>query len=242
MYDDGLDPDAPFDDDVWELYHVADDLSEIARPRRRRSPNGSRRWSSCGGRRRARNDVLPLDNRILVRDPQPAPEPTARPDRYRYCPDGAPVPEIGRGQRAQPVARDHRSRSTCPSGVTPERRAARDRLRARRLVAARARRAAALRAQPVRQAARRDTSDAVIGAGRHTLGFAYERTTTTAARTTLLVDGEVVGGARSRSSRRPRSTTPAPGSPAATSSGRRWARATRRRSGSPGRSPRRSWR
>ncbi|MDQ1448283.1 MAG: hypothetical protein QOC79_1254, partial [Actinomycetota bacterium] len=28
MYDDGLDANAPFDDDVWELYHVADDLSE----------------------------------------------------------------------------------------------------------------------------------------------------------------------------------------------------------------------
>ena len=34
MYDDGLDPDAPFDDDVWELYHVADDLVGDQRPRR----------------------------------------------------------------------------------------------------------------------------------------------------------------------------------------------------------------
>ena len=29
LYDDGLDPNAPFDDDVWELYHVADDVAEI---------------------------------------------------------------------------------------------------------------------------------------------------------------------------------------------------------------------
>ena len=28
MYDDGLDPDAPFADDVWELYHVEDDIAE----------------------------------------------------------------------------------------------------------------------------------------------------------------------------------------------------------------------
>jgi len=28
MYDDGLSEDAPFDDDVWELYHVANDVSE----------------------------------------------------------------------------------------------------------------------------------------------------------------------------------------------------------------------
>ncbi len=30
-------PDAPFDDDVWELYHVADDPSETQRPRRCRA-------------------------------------------------------------------------------------------------------------------------------------------------------------------------------------------------------------
>ena len=43
MYDDGLDPDAPFDDDVWELYHVADDLVRDATTSPTRSPSGSRR-------------------------------------------------------------------------------------------------------------------------------------------------------------------------------------------------------
>src|SRR5207253_7250945 len=28
MYDDGIDPDAPFEDDAWELYRVATDLTE----------------------------------------------------------------------------------------------------------------------------------------------------------------------------------------------------------------------
>ena len=32
LYDDGLQASAPFDDDVWELYHVAEDVSEVARP------------------------------------------------------------------------------------------------------------------------------------------------------------------------------------------------------------------
>ena len=67
MYDDGLDPDAPFDDDVWELYHVGRGPVGDATTSPRRSPSGSRRWSTSGGRRRARNDVLPLDNRPRTR-------------------------------------------------------------------------------------------------------------------------------------------------------------------------------
>ncbi len=47
MYDDGLDPDAPFEDDVWELYHVAEDLTEYRRPR-------------GGAPRQARRDGRPL--------------------------------------------------------------------------------------------------------------------------------------------------------------------------------------
>ena len=41
------------------------------------NPNGSRRWSTSGGSEAERYKVLPLDNRILVHDPQPATEPTA---------------------------------------------------------------------------------------------------------------------------------------------------------------------
>ena len=43
MYDDGLDPDAPFDDDVWELYNVADDLVGDRTTSRRRNRSGSPR-------------------------------------------------------------------------------------------------------------------------------------------------------------------------------------------------------
>jgi len=34
IYGDGLNPNAPFDEDVWELYHVAEDLSRRAISRR----------------------------------------------------------------------------------------------------------------------------------------------------------------------------------------------------------------
>ena len=51
LYDDGLDPNAPFDDDVWELYHVAEDLSETDDLADRASPSGWPRWSICGGTR-----------------------------------------------------------------------------------------------------------------------------------------------------------------------------------------------
>ncbi len=118
MYDDGLDPDAPFEDDVWELYHVAEDVSETrdlaaAEPERLRSMI-ELWWDEA-----RRNDVLPLDNRLLAAIVHP--RPTARADRTRYVyyPHVAPVPEA--------VAVNVRNRShtitaeiTVPDGVVPE--------------------------------------------------------------------------------------------------------------------------
>ncbi len=83
MYDDGLDPDAPFDDDVWELYHVAEDLSETndlaAQEPERLAEMIDLWWEEA-----RRNDVLPLDNRPLERDPEPAAAP-ARGARHATC-------------------------------------------------------------------------------------------------------------------------------------------------------------
>jgi hypothetical protein len=58
IYDDGLNPNAPFDDDVWELYHVAEDLSETddlagAEPERLAA------MVACGGRRRRATTCCP---------------------------------------------------------------------------------------------------------------------------------------------------------------------------------------
>ncbi len=66
LYGDGIDWRTPFDDDVWELYHVAEDVSETE-DLAEQEP-GARladRWSSAGGQEAGAHQVLPLDNRVL---------------------------------------------------------------------------------------------------------------------------------------------------------------------------------
>jgi arylsulfatase A-like enzyme len=92
MYGDGLDADAPFDDDVWELYHVAEDLSETndlaAKEPERLAEMIDRWWEEA-----RRNDVLPLDNRPLHAILNPRPRRRGTRHRYVYRAHGAPVPE-----------------------------------------------------------------------------------------------------------------------------------------------------
>jgi len=92
LYDDGLDPNAPFDDDVWELYHVAEDRSEtrdLANEQPERLAAMVERWWSEA----ERNQVLPLDNRVLWALAHPKPDWRRPRDKVRYFPGGAPVPE-----------------------------------------------------------------------------------------------------------------------------------------------------
>ncbi len=102
MYDDGRDWMAPFDDDPWELYHVATDLSEThdlaAEEPDRLAELVARWWEEARA-----HQVLPLDNRVLYTILNPRPR--RRQDRlvYRYVPHGAPVPEA--------VAADVRNRT-----------------------------------------------------------------------------------------------------------------------------------
>lgn len=92
IYGDGLDPNAAFDDDVWELYHVAEDLSEV-RDLAAEHPElvaelVERWWEEA-----ERNQVLPLDNRVLWTLTHPKPD-RRRPRRlFRYFPGGAQVPQ-----------------------------------------------------------------------------------------------------------------------------------------------------
>ena len=85
--------DAPWDDDVWELYDKRNDFSEChdgaaAEPERLRA------MIDLWWREARANDVLPLDNRPLaaILDPRPG----RRRDRPRYVlsPFGAPLPEV----------------------------------------------------------------------------------------------------------------------------------------------------
>ncbi len=118
IYNDGLNPNAPFDDDVWELYRVAEDLSET-RDLASEHPDVladliERWWVEA-----ERNQVLPLDNRVLWALVHPKPDPRIARDRFEYFAGGAQVPE--------PVAANVRNRSHAllvdvhvDAGQTPE--------------------------------------------------------------------------------------------------------------------------
>jgi len=85
----GRDPFASFDDDVWELYHVADDASEAhdlaqAEPEKLREMIG-RWWVEAG-----RYDVLPLNNIPMPLSMRMGME--AARERYMYWSGAAPVP------------------------------------------------------------------------------------------------------------------------------------------------------
>ncbi len=89
---DGQDPNAPFDDDIWELYHVAADLSE-SRDLAAQHPQLLRRLIGLWWAEAERNQVLPLDNRVLWALVHPKPD--RRPPRevFRYFQGAAQVPE-----------------------------------------------------------------------------------------------------------------------------------------------------
>jgi arylsulfatase len=94
--------DLPFDDDMWELYHVAADPSETcdlaAAEPARLAALIDLWWEEA-----RRYQVLPLDNRVLYAILNPRPRRIRARERYRYVPHGAPVPES--------VAVDTRDRS-----------------------------------------------------------------------------------------------------------------------------------
>ncbi|MCI2974689.1 MAG: arylsulfatase [Ferrimicrobium sp.] len=117
LYDD-KNPNDDFDDDVWELYHVANDLSEVedlAQQHPELLANLVEQWWLEA----ERNQVLPLDNRILWALVHPKPDQRVNPDRMRYFPGVSQVPEV--------VAIDLKYRSyrievecTVPAGVMPK--------------------------------------------------------------------------------------------------------------------------
>jgi arylsulfatase A-like enzyme len=91
LYDD-QNPNAPFDDDVWELYHVAEDLSE-SRDLAGDRPELLRRLIDLWWKEAERNVVLPLDNRVLWALVHPKPDHRAPRHVFRYFPGAAQVPE-----------------------------------------------------------------------------------------------------------------------------------------------------
>jgi arylsulfatase A-like enzyme len=91
LYDD-QNPNAPFDADVWELYHVADDLSE-SRDLAGEQPQLLAELVELWWAEARRNQVLPLDNRVLWALVHPKPDRRPPRSEYEYFQDGAQVPE-----------------------------------------------------------------------------------------------------------------------------------------------------
>jgi arylsulfatase len=191
MYNDGLDPDAPYDDDVWELYHVAVDRAET-NDLASEDPGRLQKLIDLWWSEAERNNVLPLDNRPLAAIMNPRPSSRASRDRYVYYPHGAPIPEA--------VAVNVRNRShtitssvRIPDGVEPS-----------GVLLAMGNvlggfslhlRDGCLRYVHNLYGKQRDViaSDVRIGPGEHTLAFAFTKTADFTGDGILLVDGAVVG-------------------------------------------------
>ena len=190
IYGDGLSVSAPWEDDRWELYHVAEDVSE-ARDRAAEFPDKVAELVALWWAEARRNDVLPLDNRVLEamahkhdrRRPQ---------ETYRYFQGGAQVPEW--------VAVDVRNRShriavtvDVPDGTVPE-----GTLLALgcalggwslHLLEGRLRYLHNLHGQKLYEV----TGAAPLGPGRHVVEFRYEKDEGLGGQAALVVDGGTVG-------------------------------------------------
>ncbi|HTY29406.1 MAG TPA: arylsulfatase [Mycobacterium sp.] len=82
-----------FDQDRWELYHVAEDRSESTNLAEQ-NPDKLKELIDAWFEEAKNNFVLPLDDRVateVLNTPRPQSEPPR--DRYIYYPDTAPVPE-----------------------------------------------------------------------------------------------------------------------------------------------------
>jgi arylsulfatase A-like enzyme len=117
LYGDGLDPDAAFDDDVWELYHVAADLSECD-DLAAANPEKLDELVALWWREARAHQVLPLDNRPVAALLAPRRQPDNR-RRYVFWPHGAVVPEgvtVNVRNRAHTITADVET----PEGLGPE--------------------------------------------------------------------------------------------------------------------------
>ena len=194
MYGDGLDPNSHFSDDVWELYHVAEDLSEthdVASEHPEKLAELVRLWWEEA----RRNQVLPLDNRVLWALVHPKPDHRRPRARFRYFAGGAQVPET--------VAVNVRNRShalsvevdvedgTVPSGVLLALGSALGGW-SLHLLEGRLRYVHNLYGKERHVV----EADVVVGPGGHTLGFTFAKDDGPGGVGALVADGQVVGEAQ----------------------------------------------
>jgi arylsulfatase A-like enzyme len=190
MYDDGLRSNAPWDEDIWELYHVTEDVSE-SNDLAQEYPEKVAELVALWWEEARRNDVLPLDNRVLEVIGHKHDQRREQAS-YRYFQGGAPVPEW--------VAVDVRNRShkieltvDIPEGVRPS-----GVLLALgcalggwslHVADGRLRYVHNLYGQRLYQV----EADTLLGSGRHEVVFRFEKDALLGGEATLTVDGAVVG-------------------------------------------------
>ncbi|MBK5286968.1 MAG: arylsulfatase [Acidimicrobiia bacterium] len=117
MYDDGIDPDAPFDEDVWELFDVRTDPSETTNLAEH-DPERLAAMIDLWWEEARKYQVLPLDNRPVAALLAPR-RPFHERDHAVFWPTNQPVPE----ENAINVrGRSHELRATVdiPVGVAPQ--------------------------------------------------------------------------------------------------------------------------
>ena len=196
LYGDGLDPNSRFEDDVWELYHVAEDLSETEDVALE-YPEKVSEMVDLWWREARRNQVLPLDNRVLWALVHPKPDHRRPRTRFRYFAGGAQVPET--------VAVNVRNRS---HALTVEVTIGDDVVPAGVLLAL----GSALggwslhllggRLRYVHNLYGKERhvidADELVGPGTHTLGFTFDKLDGPGGTGTLVIDGRVVGEASIR--------------------------------------------
>ena len=229
LYDDGLNWNAPFSEDRWELYHVAEDpteLHDLADAEPDRLADMIERWWAEA----RRNQVLPLDNRILHTLVNPKPDRRAPRLTTTYYPGTSPVPET--------VAANMKNRGhaievdlTVPEGPPAEGVLLAQGSALGRLLPPPARGTAALPAQPLRQGALSAPGPSVRSRpGRTGSCSASSARGTPAGRPHWRWTASGWPRPSSPCSPWPPSAPPAPASPAGTSSARPWARTTGPRS------------
>jgi len=86
------DPNLPFDDDVWELFHVDSDFSEC-NDLADAEPEKLKELVDLWWEEAEKYQVLPLDNRPYIAIIEPPPTDIAPRPRYVYRPGGSRVPE-----------------------------------------------------------------------------------------------------------------------------------------------------
>ncbi|GAC1316244.1 MAG: arylsulfatase [Acidimicrobiales bacterium] len=191
LYGDDQDPEAPFEDDVWELYHVERDISEChdlaaERPDKLRALV-DRWWSEA-----ERHQVLPLDNRPVAALLAPRRPPADR-RVHRLHPHGAVVPEtVAPNVRNRP----HRIRALVDLGAGDEGVI----LAMGTVLGGWSFHLRAGRMRYVNNYLGKErhvvVAEAPVGAGPHELKVEYEPEPAFAATVRLILDGAVVGAGR----------------------------------------------